>query len=55
MFASMWLTKISYVHKPCKIILPFLFVGATVMRVAGDEEGNGKGGKGDGNCNKGVR
>jgi hypothetical protein len=38
MFASMWLTEISYVCKPHKI-LPFLFVGMTTMRVA-DEEGN---------------
>ncbi len=54
MFASMWLTKISYVCKPCKII-PFLFVGAMAMRVVGNKEGNGKGGKGGGDSNKGVR
>ncbi len=54
MFTSMWLTKISYVCKPCKII-PFLFVGAMAMRVVGDEEGNGEGSKGDGDSNKGVR
>jgi hypothetical protein len=54
MFASMWLTKISYVCKPHKTI-PFIFVRATAMRVAGDKEGNGKGGKGKGNGNKIVR
>jgi hypothetical protein len=54
MFASMWLTKISYVHEPPKII-PFLFVGAMAMTVAGNKEGVGKGSKGDGNGNKGVR
>jgi hypothetical protein len=54
MFASMWLTKISYVCKPCNII-PFLFVGAMAMRVAGNKEGNGEGGKGNGDSNKGVR
>ncbi len=53
MFASMWLTKISYVCKPCKVI-PFLFVGATAMRVVGNEEGNGEGGKGGGDSNKGI-
>ncbi len=54
MFASMWLTKISYVCKPCNII-HFLFVGATAMRVAGNKEGNGEGGKGNGDSDKGVR
>ena len=54
MFASMWLTKISYVCKPYNII-PFLFVGAMAMRVAGNKEGNGKGNKGDEDSNKGVR
>jgi hypothetical protein len=54
MFASMWLTKISYVCKPCKII-SFLFVGATAMRVVGDKKGYGEGGKGSGDSNKGVR
>jgi hypothetical protein len=53
-FASMWLTKISYVHEPCKM-MPFLFIGATGMRLAGNKEGNGKGGKGNGDNNKGVR
>ncbi len=32
-----------------------LFVGATAMRVAGNKEGNGEGGKGNGDSNKGVR
>jgi hypothetical protein len=54
MFASMWLTKISCVCKPCKII-PFLFVGAMAMRVAGNKEVNGEGGKGDGDRDKDVR
>jgi hypothetical protein len=54
MFASIRLAKISYVCKPCKII-PFLFVGAMALRMAGDKEGNGEGGKGDGDSNKGVR
>jgi hypothetical protein len=54
MFVSMWLAIISYVCKPRKII-PYLFVGATVMRVVGNNEGDGKGGKGNGNGNKGVR
>ncbi len=53
MFASMWLTKISYVCKPHKII-PFLFVGATAMRGAANKEGNGKGGKGNGDGDKGA-
>ena len=35
MFASMWLTKISYVCKLCNII-PFSFVGAMAMRVVGN-------------------
>ncbi len=51
MFASMWLTKISYVCKPCNII-PFIFVGVMAMRVAGNEEGNGEGGKCNGDSNK---
>ncbi len=50
----MWLTKISYVCKPCKIT-PFLFVGTMETRVAGDKDGNGEGGKGDGHSDKGVR
>jgi hypothetical protein len=54
MFASMWLTKMSYVCKPCNII-PFLFVGAMATRVAGNKEGNGEGGKGNGDSDKGVR
>jgi hypothetical protein len=54
MFASMWLTKISYVCKPCNII-PFLFVGAMAMRTAGNKEGNGEGGKGNGDSDNGVR
>ncbi len=54
MFASMWLTKISYICKPYKII-PFLSVGATAMRVAGNKEGNGEGSKGDEDSDKGVR
>jgi hypothetical protein len=48
------LTKISYVCKPCNIT-PFLFVGVMAMRVAGNEEGNGEGGKGNGDSDKGVR
>jgi hypothetical protein len=35
--------------------MPFLFVGVMAMREAGDEEGNGEGGKGNGDSNKGVR
>ncbi len=54
MFASMWLTKISNVCKPCNTI-PFLFIGATAMRMAGNKEGNGEGGKGNGDSDKGVR
>ncbi len=50
----MWLTKISYVCKPCNII-SFLFIGAMAIRVAGNEEGNGEGGKGNGESDKGVR
>jgi hypothetical protein len=46
--------KISFVYKPCKII-PLLFVGAMAMRVVGNKEGNGEGGKGNGDSNKGVR
>ncbi len=53
-FASMWLTKISYVCEPHKII-PFLFIGAMAMRVAGDKEGNDNGGNGNGIGNMGVR
>ncbi len=44
----------SYVCKPCNII-PFLFVGAMATRVAGNKEGNGEGGKGNGDSDKGVR
>jgi hypothetical protein len=54
MFASMLLTKISYVCKPCNII-PFLFIGVMAMRVAGNKEGNGEGSKGNGDSDKGVR
>jgi hypothetical protein len=53
-FASTWLTKISYVCKPHKII-PVLFVGVMAMRVVGNKEGDSKGSKGNGYCDKGVR
>jgi hypothetical protein len=54
MFASMWLTKISCVCKPHTII-PFLFVRLMATRVVGNKEGNGEGGKGNGDSNKVVR